>query len=77
MQLGNADGTFDAQMSGDFSQTNECGSQLSPGSECRITVTFSPQATGVRNGTLSVLDATGHAARSLVFTGQELPMVPP
>jgi phospholipase C len=39
---------------GDFSQTNNCGTSLPPGSSCNIYFTFSPQDSGVRNGTLSI-----------------------
>jgi hypothetical protein len=40
--------------SGDFSQTNTCGSSIAAGSSCTVTVTFTPTATGTRTGTLTV-----------------------
>ncbi|MGA3129887.1 MAG: choice-of-anchor D domain-containing protein [Terracidiphilus sp.] len=40
--------------SGDFSQTNNCGSSLALGTTCTITVVFSPIATGPRPGMLSI-----------------------
>jgi hypothetical protein len=58
------------QLTGDFSQTNDCGSQLVAGSECSIAVTFLPEAPGTRTGTLSVSDASGHSAATLAFTGE-------
>jgi hypothetical protein len=46
------------EVSGDFAQTNDCGT-INPGASCRINVTFSPTAEGDRRGTVTVLsDAT-------------------
>ena len=42
--------------SGDFAQANSCPSTLAAGGNCTINVTFSPTATGTRNGTLTVTD---------------------
>ncbi|HEY2673087.1 MAG TPA: choice-of-anchor D domain-containing protein [Rugosimonospora sp.] len=39
---------------GDFSQTNTCGSSIAAGSSCTVSVTFRPTATGSRTGTLTV-----------------------
>jgi len=58
------------RLTGDFSQTNGCANELPPGSECSIAVTFLPQAKGLRTGTLSVLEAAGHLAATLDFTGE-------
>jgi len=43
-------------VSGDFTQTNNCGSSVSPASSCTIDVYFAPSATGTRTGTLTVTD---------------------
>ena len=46
-------------VSGDFSQTNTCGTlpaQLGPNANCRISITFSPTAKGQRVGTLTITD---------------------
>src|SRR5271157_5894543 len=40
--------------SGDYSQTNNCGSSLNPNSSCTINVVFTPSQTGTRTGTLTV-----------------------
>ncbi|OLB64844.1 MAG: coagulation factor 5/8 type domain-containing protein [Actinobacteria bacterium 13_2_20CM_2_72_6] len=40
--------------SGDFSQTNTCGSSIPAGSSCTVDVTFRPAATGSRTGNLTV-----------------------
>jgi hypothetical protein len=64
------------QLTGDFSQTNGCANELPPGSQCSIAVTFLPQARGLRTGTLSVLDAAGHLAAILDFTGEAVTQGP-
>jgi hypothetical protein len=69
----------------DFSQTNTCGTNLSAGANCTISVTFKPKATGTRTGSLSILDnATGSpqivglSGTGLVFTsGPHPPILPP
>ena len=40
--------------SGDFAQTNNCGSSIAANGSCTVNVTFSPTATGSRTGTLTV-----------------------
>ena len=42
--------------SGDYSQTNNCPASLNTGTNCTITVTFSPTNTGSRTGYLTVND---------------------
>jgi hypothetical protein len=39
---------------GDFSQTNTCGSSIAAGGSCTVSVTFAPTASGNRTGTLTV-----------------------
>lgn len=46
--------------SGDFTQTNHCGSSLLASSSCEISVSFKPAAAGDRSGDLTIThDATG------------------
>jgi hypothetical protein len=40
--------------SGDFSQTNTCGSSIAANSSCTVSVKFSPAATGARTGSLTI-----------------------
>jgi hypothetical protein len=59
-----------------FSQTNSCPSNLAPGSDCPIAVTYTPDAAGAASATLTVtsdapsspdtvaLSGTGHASSS-------------
>jgi hypothetical protein len=44
------------QITGDYSQTNNCPATLAASSSCTINVTFSPTASGTRNGSLTVSD---------------------
>ncbi len=41
-------------VTGDYAQTNNCGSSLAAGATCTVNVTFRPTATGTRTGTLTV-----------------------
>jgi Beta-propeller repeat/Abnormal spindle-like microcephaly-assoc'd, ASPM-SPD-2-Hydin len=43
-----------ASTSGDFGQTNNCGTVAANGGTCSVSVKFSPTASGSRSGTLSV-----------------------
>ena len=43
--------------SGNFSQTNNCGA-LALGAHCAVTVTFTPNATGLESGTITITDST-------------------
>jgi hypothetical protein len=55
------------QATGDFAETNNCGSSLAVGASCTVMVTFNPQAAGARTGTLTL---TGNAVNSgVVLTG--------
>ena len=42
--------------SANFDQTNNCGSTLASGTNCTITVTFTPSVTGQLKGTISIND---------------------
>jgi hypothetical protein len=51
------------QISGDFAQTNDCTTNITVGSSCSITVTFTPTASGSRNGIITITDnASGKSA---------------
>lgn len=57
------------QASGDYTQTNNCGSSLGPLSSCTITATFMPTVTGTRYGTVTVTDSDGASPHVLQLTG--------
>jgi ASPM-SPD-2-Hydin domain-containing protein len=58
---------------GDFTQTNTCGTSVAPGTSCTISVTFTPTAGGMRTGTIRISDnALGSPQQvSLSGTGQD------
>jgi hypothetical protein len=55
----------------DFSQTNDCGSQVVAGAGCTITLIFSPQKTGSRSANVDVviMDGASPTPVALVGTG--------
>jgi phospholipase C len=55
--------------SGDYSQTNNCGSSLASGASCTITVTFKPTAAGQRYGSVTITDSDGSSPQVLTLTG--------
>ncbi len=55
--------------SGDFSQTNTCGSSLNAALLCDINVTFTPTAAGTRTGTLTVTDNATPTTQTVSLTG--------
>src|SRR5439155_691105 len=55
--------------SGDFSQTNTCGSPVIIGGTCTITVTFTPTVAGSRTGTLSVTDNASGSPHTAALSG--------
>ncbi|MFC4587025.1 choice-of-anchor D domain-containing protein [Sphaerisporangium corydalis] len=56
---------------GDYTQTNNCGSSLAAGATCTVNVTFRPTATGTRTGTLTLASSApgGPVTVSLTGTG--------
>jgi hypothetical protein len=58
-------------ITGDYSQTNTCGTSIGAGASCTVSVTFQPAAAGTRTGTLTVStsDASGPTTVSLTGTG--------
>ena len=56
-------------ISGDFSQTNSCGSVQGVGASCQISVTFTPIASGSRSGTLLVSDNAANSPQTVSLSG--------
>ncbi|WP_328914513.1 MULTISPECIES: choice-of-anchor D domain-containing protein [unclassified Streptomyces] len=54
---------------GDFSQTNTCGSSIAANGSCTVSVKFAPTATGARTGTLTVNAGGNTSTVSLSGTG--------
>jgi uncharacterized repeat protein (TIGR01451 family) len=55
--------------SGDFSQTNTCGSTLAVLAGCTISVTFKPTLQGSRAGTLSITDNAPGSSQTVSLSG--------
>lgn len=54
---------------GDFAQTNDCPSSLSSGSQCQVSVTFTPTKQGSRTGSVTFEDSDLNAPNSAVLHG--------
>ena len=52
-----------------YSQTNDCGSQIPAGGSCQIAVTLAPGRTGKIQGQLSVSDDGGASPQTVLLTG--------
>jgi hypothetical protein len=61
---------------GDFSQTNNCGSSLAAGSSCQITATFTPTLAGTRTGTLTITDNALGSPHTVALTGMGIAPAP-
>ena len=55
--------------SGDYSETNTCGTSVAAGASCAITVTFTPTAAGSRNGTITITDNASNSPQRVLLTG--------
>jgi hypothetical protein len=55
--------------SGDFTQTNTCGTSVAPAGTCTILVTFAPTAAGNRTGAVSIADNATGSPQSIPLTG--------
>ena len=58
--------------SGDFAQTNDCGSSVLAGSHCTISVTFAPMAPGTRTGAVSITDNAPDSPQTVALSGTGL-----
>ncbi len=55
--------------SGDFSQSNNCGSSLAGGTSCTVNVTFSPRNAGAVSGAVTFTDAAATSPQLVTLTG--------
>ncbi|MGA7221073.1 MAG: choice-of-anchor D domain-containing protein [Candidatus Sulfotelmatobacter sp.] len=54
---------------GDYSQTNTCGTSVAAGANCAISVVFTPITTGTRSGTAVVTDNASNSPQTVTLTG--------
>src|SRR5205085_9856972 len=56
-------------ISGDFAQSNNCGSTLVVNQSCSIRITFNPSVAGTRTGVLSISDNASVSPQTVSLTG--------
>jgi hypothetical protein len=54
---------------GDFAQTNDCGSAVQATKDCTFSVTFTPTAPGTRSGAITITDDAPGSPHNLLLTG--------
>lgn len=55
--------------SGDFAETNACGTSLAAGASCTIAVSFTPTVAGSRSGSLTLADSAASSPQTVVLAG--------
>ena len=56
-------------ISGDFSESNSCSSQVNAGQDCTIDVAFTPTAAGNRSGTITISDNASNSPQTIPLSG--------
>ncbi len=59
----------DIAASGDFTQTNNCGSSVATGASCTISVSFTPTALGPRSGAVTIMDSVDGSPHGIYLSG--------
>jgi len=62
-------------VSGDFTQINSCGSELSAGATCAVEISFAPSQPGLREGLLTVTPDAGTATLNVSLSGEATPIL--
>jgi hypothetical protein len=60
--------------SGDFAQTNSCGTSLAAGASCTISITFTPAAPGTRTASITIADNAPNSPQTVALTGNNGPV---
>jgi len=55
--------------SGDFAETNTCGSSLAAGANCAISVTFKPAMAGTSSAAVTITDSDSSSPQTVTLTG--------
>ena len=55
--------------SGDFAESNNCGTSVNPSGSCQISVTFTPTAAGSQSGTLTMVDDAPGSPHTVPLSG--------
>ncbi|HXJ96314.1 MAG TPA: choice-of-anchor D domain-containing protein [Terriglobia bacterium] len=61
--------------SGDFGQSNSCGTSVAAGASCIINVTFTPLALGIRTASVSIADNATGSPQTVALTGTTGPVL--
>jgi hypothetical protein len=61
--------TLTGTNAGDFAQTNTCGSSMTAGANCTISVTFTPLASGSRTASVSITDNASGSPQTVSLSG--------
>ncbi len=70
LNVGNYPLTISAlQISGDYSQTNDCMGYVGPNASCKVWVTFTPTLNGNRTGTLTFTDNAAASPQTVLLSG--------
>jgi hypothetical protein len=56
-------------ISGDFAQSNNCGTSVAAGQSCAITATFTPTAAGARSGSITINDSAAGSPHTVTLSG--------
>ena len=56
-------------VSGDFKETNTCGTSLGPSLSCTISVTFAPTVAQTRTGSLTITDNAANSPQTVTLSG--------
>ncbi|HKV64223.1 MAG TPA: choice-of-anchor D domain-containing protein [Candidatus Acidoferrum sp.] len=56
--------------SGDFAQTNTCGSSIAAGTNCQINLAFTPTARGTRTGFVQVVTSDAGSPQTVIVSGK-------
>jgi len=62
-------GNISLATTGDFTQTNNCGTSLAAQASCTAQVSFAPSAAGARSGTLSITSSAPGGPQSMNLSG--------
>lgn len=58
--------------SGNYAQTNTCGTSVAAGKSCTMSVTFTPRTVGTASGMLTIKDSDGTSPQKVPLTGSGL-----
>ena len=56
-------------VTGDFAQTNTCGSSVAARGSCSISISFTPTAAGSRTGTVTITDNANNSPQKITLSG--------